>query len=138
MLKHVSLFLICPTFENGGKKFLFRKLLLYPNSSLLNSKPYFEFSALENRHQLFLYHFFLTQAKLGEVTLIWSSLVPQMVKNLPAIQDTQVQSLGWEDCLEKGMAIHSIPTPVFLPREFHGQRKSDRLPSLGSQRNGHD
>ena len=30
-----------------------------------------------------------------------------MVKNLPAIQETQVQSLGWEDPLEKGMATHS-------------------------------
>ena len=31
----------------------------------------------------------------------------QMVKNLPAMQDTQVQSLGWEDPLEKGVATHS-------------------------------
>ena len=36
-----------------------------------------------------------------------ASLVAQMVKNLPAIQDTQVQSLDWEDTLEKGMATHS-------------------------------
>ena len=36
-----------------------------------------------------------------------ASLVVQMVKNLPAMQETQVQSLGWEDPLEKGMAIHS-------------------------------
>ena len=34
-------------------------------------------------------------------------LVSQMVKNLPARQETQVQFLGWEDLLEKGMAIHS-------------------------------
>ena len=34
-------------------------------------------------------------------------LVAQMVKNLPAMQETQVQSLGWEDSLEKGMATHS-------------------------------
>ena len=40
-----------------------------------------------------------------------------MVKKLPAIQETQVQSLGWEDPLEEG-----IPTPVFLPGESHGQR----------------
>ena len=33
--------------------------------------------------------------------------VAQMVKNLPAMQETRVQSLGWEDPLEKGMAIHS-------------------------------
>ena len=44
--------------------------------------------------------------------------VAQMVKNLPAKQETWVWSLGWEDPLEKGMAT----TPVFLPREFHGQR----------------
>ena len=44
-------------------------------------------------------------------------LVAQMVKNLPALQDTQVQSLGWEDSLV-GRAWQ--PTPVFLPGEFHG------------------
>ena len=38
--------------------------------------------------------------------------------NLPAMQEAQVQSLGWEDSLEKQMATYS----VFLPREFHGQR----------------
>ena len=37
----------------------------------------------------------------------WASLVVQMVKNLPAIQEAQVQSLGWEDSLEEGMATHS-------------------------------
>ena len=40
------------------------------------------------------------------------SRVAQMIKNLPAMQETRVQSLGREDPLEKGMA-----TPVFLPRE---------------------
>ena len=42
----------------------------------------------------------------------------QMVKNLPAVPDIQVQSLGQDDPLEKGLATHS----VFLPGEFHGQR----------------
>ena len=37
----------------------------------------------------------------------WASLVVQMVKNLPAMWKTWVQSLGWEDPLEKGMATHS-------------------------------
>ena len=41
-----------------------------------------------------------------------------MVKNLPAMWETQVRSLGREDPLEKGM----LPTPVFLLGEFHGQR----------------
>ena len=44
--------------------------------------------------------------------------VAQMVKDLPVIQETQVQSLSWEDPLEKGMQ----PTPVFLPGDSHGQR----------------
>ena len=41
------------------------------------------------------------------VILLWASLVAQTVKNLPAMQKTWVQSLGWEDPLEKGMATHS-------------------------------
>ena len=41
-----------------------------------------------------------------------------MIKNLPAMQETQVQSLGWEDLLEKGMAT----TTEFLPGESYGPR----------------
>ena len=37
----------------------------------------------------------------------WASLVAQMVKNLPAMRDTWIQILGWEDPLEEGMATHS-------------------------------
>ena len=37
----------------------------------------------------------------------WASLVAQLVKNLPAMQETWVRSLGWEDPLEKGTATHS-------------------------------
>ena len=36
----------------------------------------------------------------------WVSLVPQMVKNLPAMQETWVRSLGWENPLEESMATH--------------------------------
>ena len=49
---------------------------------------------------------------------IGASLVAQMVKNPPAMQETQVLSLGQEDTLEKGITTHSI----FLSGEFHGQR----------------
>ena len=42
--------------------------------------------------------------------------VAQMVKNLPAVQETQVQSLGWEDPLEKGMATHSSIVAWRIPR----------------------
>ena len=48
----------------------------------------------------------------------WASLVAQLVNNPPAMQETPVQSLGWEDPLEKGW----LPTLVFLPGECHGQK----------------
>ena len=51
--------------------------------------------------------------------ICWASLVGQNVKNSPAMQETCVQSLGWEDPLEKGMVL---PTQEFLPGEFHEQR----------------
>ena len=58
----------------------------------------------------------------------------QLVKNLPAVWETQVQSLGWEDPLEKGMAIHSnILTWRILWTEEPGG-----LQSMGSQRGRHD
>ena len=47
-----------------------------------------------------------------------ASLVGQTVKNPPVMQETQVQSLGWKDPLEKEMATHSS----ILAGEFHGQR----------------
>ena len=47
----------------------------------------------------------------------WASLVVQMVKNPPVMQETWARSLGWEDPLEEGMGTHSS----FLPGESHGQ-----------------
>ena len=46
----------------------------------------------------------------------WASLVAQLVKNLPAMQETWVQSLGREDPWRR----ERLPTPVFWPGEFHG------------------
>ena len=80
-------------------------------------------------HCLCLFHFLVPQDGLNicwvNIRVVepcvqgkWASLVAQSVKNLPAVQETQVQSLGWEDPLEKGMATH----PAFLLGEFHGQR----------------
>ena len=43
-------------------------------------------------------------------------LVAQLVKNLPAVWETWVRSLGWED----GLRRERLPTPVFWPGEFHG------------------
>ena len=48
----------------------------------------------------------------------WASIVAQLVKNLPAMQETWIQSLDWEDLLEKGR--ERLPTPVLWPGEFHG------------------
>ena len=63
-----------------------------------------------------------------------TSLVAQMVKTLPAIPETQVRSLGWEDLLEKEMATHSSIPAWRIP----GTEEPGRLRSMGSQRVGHD
>ena len=57
-----------------------------------------------------------------------------MVKNLPAMQETQVQSLGQEDSLEKGMATHSSILDWRIP----WTEEPGRLQSMGLQRVGHD
>ena len=50
----------------------------------------------------------LTGEGMGyQLQYTWASLVAQLVKNLPAMWETWVQSLGWEDPLEKGKATHS-------------------------------
>jgi len=60
--------------------------------------------------------------------------VAQTVKTLPSMQDTCVQSLGWEDALEKGMATHSSILVWRIPwTEEPGGPQSTR-----SQRVGHD
>ena len=56
-----------------------------------------------------------------------------MVKHLPAMRETQVRSLGWEDPLEKEMAT----PPVLLPRKFHGWRSLVGYSPWG-HRVGHD
>ena len=65
---------------------------------------------------------------------LYASLVAQMVKNLPAMQETQVRSLDWEDPLEKEMATHSSILAWRIP--WTG--KTVRLQSMGSQRVRHD
>ena len=67
---------------------------------------------------LLYYRFFTKPWYMCVYSYIWASLVAQTIKNLPAMQETQVRSLGLEDLLEKGIATHSS----ILPGEFHGQR----------------
>ena len=63
-----------------------------------------------------------------------ASLVAQLVKNLPAMRETCVRYLGWEDPLEKEMATHSSTLAWKIP----WMEEPDRLQSMGSQRVGHD
>ena len=58
----------------------------------------------------------------------------QVVKCLPAMRETQVQSLGWEDPMVKEMATHSSILAWRIPR----MEEPGRLQSTGSQRGGHD
>ena len=58
----------------------------------------------------------------------------QMVKRLPTMQDTQVQSLGWEDLLEKAMTTHSRTLAWKIP----WTEEPGRLQPMESLRVGHD
>ena len=63
-----------------------------------------------------------------------ASLVAQMIKRLPAVQETQVQSLGLEDPLEKGVETHSSILAWKIPRT----EEPEGLQFKGLQRAGHD
>ena len=62
-----------------------------------------------------------------------ASLVAQSVKNLPAMQETWVPSVGWEDALEEGVATHSSILAWRIP----WTEEPGRLRSMGLQRAGH-
>ena len=66
--------------------------------------------------------------------LILPPLVANILKNLPAVGETQVRYLGLEDPLEEGMAIHSSIIVWRIP----WTEEPGRLQSMGSQRVGHD
>ena len=73
--------------------------------------------------------------KKGNVYQFWrASLIAQLVKNLLAMQETWVQFLGWEDPLEKEMAIHSS----ILAWKIPWTEDPDRLQSMGSHRVRHN
>ena len=61
----------------------------------------------------------------------WASLVAQMINNLPAMQETQVQSLCWKDPLEKGVVTHSSILALRIPwTEEPGRLQSRGLREL--------
>ena len=59
-------------------------------------------------------HFFSVKREISKT--FWASLVTQLVKNLPEMQDTWVRSVGWENPLEKGKATHSSILAWRIPR----------------------
>ena len=63
------------------------------------------------------------------IAFYWASLVAQMVKNLPALQETQIQSLGQKDPPEKGMATHSSTLAWRIP----WTEEPSRLQSMGQK-----
>ena len=80
----------------------------------------------------------MTEIRKDEVRMqFWAagtSLVAQTVKRLPKMRETQVQSLGWEDLLEKEMATHSS----ILAWKIPWMEEPGRLQSMVSQRVGHN
>ena len=64
----------------------------------------------------------------------WASLLAQTVRHLPTVWETRVQSLGWEDPLEKEMATHSSTAAWKIP----WTEEPGRLQSMGLQRVGHN
>ena len=77
----------------------------------------------------------LAACLLGHIDLsIWTSLVAQTVKRMSTMQETQVLFLGWEDPLEKEMAIHCS----ILAGRSHGQRSLADYSSRGCRKVRHD
>ena len=71
----------------------------------------------------------------GSRYFVWqASLVAQMVKNQPVMQETWVRSLGWEDALKEGMATHSS----ILAWGISWTEEPGGLQSMGSQTAGHN
>ena len=84
---------------------------------------------LSNTCQIYLLLAYSTYLLLFSLCPIFASLVAYAVKHLPAMHETQVQTLDWEDPLEKGMATH----PVFLPVQSLGSIPFAELSSWSSK-----
>ena len=105
---------------------------IYVPTPIVNSdypSPYFFF----NLFSFYINKIFTIQLKPYQ-SIIWTSLVAQMVKHLLTMQETWVRPLGREDPLEKKMATHSRTIPWKIP----WTEEPGRLQSMGSQRVRHD
>ena len=117
----------------------------YPEVELLDlGSSIFIYNSMASTQGFLLLHipvnnlsfiFFLMESILISVRCyLIASLVAQRIKGLPAMQETQVQSLGWEDPLEKEMATHSSILAWRIP----WTEEPGKLQSTGSQRVRHD
>ena len=94
----------------------------------IRTSQLFSFSQISGKDVEYLSNFYTI------LSSSWASLVPQMIKNLPAVQDTWLQSLGQEDPLEDRMATRSGILAWRIPQT----EEPGRLQSMQSQRVGHD
>ena len=101
---------------------------------LLTIQPLTLFSGLRNKLFLLGLDAQVLEHTVCGVFCCWTSLVAQTVKRLSAMRETWVWSLGWEDPLEKEMAIHSST----IAWETPWTEEPGRLQSMGSQRVGHN
>ena len=121
-------FKISYIFKRHSKCFLFSKIHIF-------TKSYISKLALNFLNFLFLtFSFKICFISYFPIFSYRSTSVAQMVKNLPAVQEIQVQSLGWEDLLEKGMATHSS----ILAWKIPWTEEPGGLQSMGLQRVRHN
>ena len=123
---------------NSGTTGIRKECLLNPDPGFLTflpflfSHPVYSFSVYPSKsltpeldeYSIFILFFNSTWDIIG------ASLVAQMVKNLPAVQETWVRFLGWEDPLHKEMATHSSILTWRIP----SSEEPGRLQSMGSKR----
>ena len=110
--------------------------LLTTQRGILPFSPYHSFACLHSFTKyvsIYKQHFVQICIYLVYIYYIYLLLMAQMVKNLPAMQDTQVWSLGQEDPLEKEMATHSSILAWRIP----WTKEPGRLGSKGSKRVRH-
>ena len=111
-------------------RFLCSKYCVHTYSPLRHALPHWVLKYMCT----WLIHLSLNAISSAETRGVYLSMVAQSVKNPPAIRETWVWSLGWEDLLEKGMATHSSMLAWKIP----WTDEPGRLQSMGSQRVGHD
>ena len=130
--------LLCPWNSPGKKTGVGYHSLFQQKDSLLHEpsgKPFIYYLVIYILYiYIFFFRFFSIIGYYKALNIVGLPLVAQRVKRLRTMWETRVQSLGWEDPLEKEMATHSST----LAWKISWTEKPGRLQSMGSQRVGHD